>query len=222
MTTDGVTAVTDKKTGLVHTQAVANDQMTNEDFLKLMIEQIKNQDPTKPMNSKEILNSQMQMSAINTNKETIKAMQSMSTSFHQSAISSATSMIGKSIENGDLREDETTKAFTVRSIENKDGKVELKVQEIDYMKHAIALGEEKLDYNKDGEIFDSRGKKTGNKILLEQPGVPKLKDGKLMILDKDNKAIDSSDYAISVNKIPEYKTEMVNIPLEKVTKVFEM
>ncbi len=223
--TAGVNTVQDKF-GNTYTNSVQNDNLTNEDFLKLMIEEIKMQDPTKPMDSKEMLKTQMQMSSISTNKETIKAMQSMTASFQQSALASATSLMGKSIEDGQYKEDGVSKVYTVRSIENNDGKVELRVQELAYMKHMIALEngdkKEKLDYNEAGEIFDAKGKKTGNKLVLESPGNPALKDGKLQILDKDNNPIDSSKYAISVNPLPVYNNELVNIPFEKVTKVFEM
>ncbi len=205
-----------------YTKAVANDQLTNEDFLRLMLEEIKHQDPSKPMNSKEMINSQMQMSSIQTNKETIKAMQAMSMSFKQSALASATSLMGKSVENGEVGTNGVTKAYTVRSIENNDGKVELKVQEVDYMKYLLAMGEEKLDYDTNGEIFNSKGEKTGNRVLLESPGQPLLKNGKLQILDKDNTVIDSSKYLISPSAFPVYKEEVRNIPLEKVTKVFEI
>ncbi len=206
--------------GNTYTKAISNDRLTNDDFLKLMIEEIKNQDPTKPMDSKAMLNSQLQMSAINTNKETIAAMKSMSTSFHQSALASATSLIGKNVENGEFGENGVSKAFTVRSIENNEGEVSLKVQQIQYMKYGLALGDENLDYNSDGELFNKNGEKTGNKVLLESPGVPSVKDGKLQILNKDNEFINSDDYKISVSPFPVYAKEIVSIPLEKVKKVF--
>ena len=65
--------------GNSYTTAISNDKLTNEDFLKLMIQELKLQDPTKPMDSKEMLSSQMQMSQMNTNQEMIKAMQAMQT-----------------------------------------------------------------------------------------------------------------------------------------------
>ena len=46
-----------------------------------MIQELKLQDPTKPMDSAKMLSTQMQMSTISTNQEMIKAMQSIQTAF---------------------------------------------------------------------------------------------------------------------------------------------
>ena len=54
--------------GNSYTSAISNDQLTNDDFLKLMIQELKLQDPTKPMDSQKMLSTQMQMSAMNTNQ----------------------------------------------------------------------------------------------------------------------------------------------------------
>ena len=67
--------------GNSYTTAISNDKLNNDDFLKLMIQELKLQDPTKPMDSTKMLSTQMQMSTISTNQEMIKAMQSMQTAF---------------------------------------------------------------------------------------------------------------------------------------------
>jgi len=51
--------------GNKYTQSVSNDSLTTNDFLKLMIEELKLQDPTKPMDSAKMLSTQMQMSTLN-------------------------------------------------------------------------------------------------------------------------------------------------------------
>ena len=88
--------------GNSYTSTISNDQLTNDDFLKLMIQELKLQDPTKPMDSARMLSTQMQMSTISMNQEMIKAMQSIQTTFSQTALSNATSVIGKNIEEGDI------------------------------------------------------------------------------------------------------------------------
>ena len=68
--------------GNKYTQSVSNDSLTTNDFLKLMIEELKLQDPTKPMDSSKMLSTQMQMSTLNANMEMIKALQSIQTAFN--------------------------------------------------------------------------------------------------------------------------------------------
>ncbi|PKN14930.1 MAG: hypothetical protein CVU67_03090, partial [Deltaproteobacteria bacterium HGW-Deltaproteobacteria-24] len=44
--------------GNTYTSAVSNDKLTNSDFLKLMLEELKLQDPTKPMDSSQMMQNQ--------------------------------------------------------------------------------------------------------------------------------------------------------------------
>ncbi len=120
-----------------YTTAVSNDKLTNEDFLKLMIEELKMQDPTKPMDSQRMLDTQMQMSSIETNLKTIETMQALAASFSQTALSNAAAVIGKNIENGNVGENGVNKAFTVRSVENVDGEVNVKAQQILYIEDQV-------------------------------------------------------------------------------------
>lgn len=105
------------------TTAVSNDNLTNDDFLKLMLEELKLQDPTKPMDSAAMLDSQMQMSTIETNLSTIKAMESLTTSFTQMALAGATDLIGRVVENGEYGESGDLKGFSISSVEQIDGEV---------------------------------------------------------------------------------------------------
>ena len=100
--------------GNAYTASISNDQLTNNDFLKLMIQELKLQDPTKPMDSKQMLSTQMQMSTINTNQEMVKAMETLKTSFTQSALSGAANVIGRNVEDGNVGENGINKAYTVK------------------------------------------------------------------------------------------------------------
>ena len=162
--------------GNSYTTAISNDQLSNDDFLKLMIQELKLQDPTKPMDSAKMLSTQMQMSTISTNQEMIKAMQSMQTAFSQTAISNAAGIIGKNIEDGNVGEDGITKAYTVRSIENVDGEIQVKAQQILYLEDRVILQDptdatknQIVDYNVNGEILDEKG------ISAEVVHVPTIK-----------------------------------------------
>lgn len=112
--------------GNSYTTAVSNDKLTNEDFLNLMLEEMKMQDPTKPMDSQSMLDSQMQMSSIETNLATIEAMTALQTSFSQMALASATDVIGRIVEDGTYGQSGEPKGYMVSSVEMLDGDIIVK------------------------------------------------------------------------------------------------
>jgi flagellar hook assembly protein FlgD len=132
--------------GNKYTQSVSNDSLTTNDFLKLMIEEFKLQDPTKPMDSSKILSTQMQMSTLNANMEMIKALQSIQTAFNQSSLSTATGVIGRIVENGSTNSDGESKKYIINSIEVKDGEAIVVAYETLYTKYGIMV--------KDGDTDD--------------------------------------------------------------------
>ena len=213
--------------GNSYTSTISNDQLTNDDFLALMIQELKMQDPTKPMDSSAMLSTQMQMSTISTNQELMKAMQSMQASFSQSSLSNASGIIGKNIEDGNLGENGITKAYTVRSVESVDGEIQAKAQQILYLEDRIML-EDKSDatknqlvnYNINGEILNDDGTKTGKKIVLTAPGEPLVSDGKLTLLNDNNEKITNHNYKLTGSTISVYSDQITTIPFSSVTKIF--
>lgn len=207
--------------GSTYTDSISNDQLTNDDFLKLMIEELKMQDPTKPMDSAQMLSTQMQMSTINTNLETINAMQSLANSFSQSALANAANVIGKNIEDGNIGENGVNKAYTVRSVETIDGVVNVKAQQMLYVEDQVKDREgNAVVYNLNGEILDAEGNKTGDKIALKSPGEVILEDGKPVVLDVDNEKISDHGYELSGDIIPVYSDQLVSIPFNNISKIF--
>jgi len=213
--------------GNSYTTAISNDTLTNDDFLKLMIQELKMQDPTKPTDSASMLSTQMQMSSMNTNQEMIKAMQSMQTAFSQSSLSNASGIIGKNVEDGNINQSGVTKAYTVRSVENLDGNIQVKAQEILYLEDRVILPDSTdptkstiVNYNVNGEILDDKGIKTGNKIVLTAPGTPLVSDGKLTILDKNNDKIPDNKYALDGVSVAVYSDQMTTLPFSTITKIF--
>jgi flagellar basal-body rod modification protein FlgD len=213
--------------GNSYTSAISNDQLTNNDFLKLMIQELKLQDPTKPMDSAKMLSTQMQMSTISTNQEMMKVMQSMQTAFTQSSLSNASGIIGRNIEDGNIAENGVTKAYTVRSVENIDGVIQVKAQQILYLEDRLVLKDpsdstkdQVIEYNLLGEILDANGKATGNKVVLTAPGQPLQSDGKITILDENNEKIADHKYALTGFSVPVYSDQMTSMPFSSVTKIF--
>lgn len=214
--------------GNTYTTAVSNDKLSNDDFLKLMIQELKLQDPTKPMDSKEMLSTQMQMSQMNTNQEMISAMKSMQTAFTQSALSNASSIIGKDIEDGNVGKNGVTKAYTVRSVENVSGEIQVKAQEISYMEDQIIMPDPSdktknvlVSYNSAGEVLDSKGAKTGNKIVLTSPGKPAVDtNGQLTVLDANNAKVTNLNYSLAGVTSPVYASALTTLPFSNITKIF--
>ena len=117
--TVSATGTSTDTSGSTYTTSVSNDSLTTNDFLKLMIEQLKLQDPTKPYDSAQMLETQMQMSTLNANMQMISTLESISQSFQQTSVTNAAGLIGKTIEDGSTMSDGSLKAYTVESIDRK-------------------------------------------------------------------------------------------------------
>lgn len=210
--------------GNQYTQSVSNDSLTTNDFLKLMIEELKLQDPTKPMDSAKMLSTQMQMSTLNANMEMIKALQSIQTAFSQSSLSTATGVIGKNIENGSTNNDGALKAFTVESIENVDGEIQVIAREWLYLHNGISFkdGDEfkAANYDETGNLYDEKGEKTGQTLVLESLGKPLVKDGKLVVKDADGNEVADNQYVLSGKSTVVVSDETVSMPFSSITKIF--
>ena len=111
--------------GNTYTSAIANDQLTNEDFLKLLLTEMQMQDPTKPMDSAAMMDSQLQMSTIDSNLQMAESMNALQASFAQTNLATSAAMIDHVIENGEYGEDGTPKQFVVTSVESQNGELYL-------------------------------------------------------------------------------------------------
>ena len=76
-------------------------------------------------------------------------------------------------------------------------------RELLYMKYGIALesGDELkvADYDELGNIYNEKGEKTVQTIVLESLGKPLVKDGKLVIKDEDGNEVSDHNYLVSNN-----------------------
>ncbi|HET6423835.1 MAG TPA: flagellar hook capping FlgD N-terminal domain-containing protein [Planctomycetaceae bacterium] len=97
--------------------------MTSEDFMKLLITQLQNQDPSNPMDSDQLLNQVSQMRSLQANLELESAMKGLTLS---QQLSSASNLIGKTITAVTGDQDVTVKG-EVESVLVKDGKTLLRV-----------------------------------------------------------------------------------------------
>lgn len=211
--------------GNSYTTSIANDQLTNEDFLNLMIQELKLQDPTKPMDSAQMLDTQMQMSTIDTNQQMLVAMNNLSAAYTQSSLATASNVIGKNIEDGNINDSGVNKAYTVRSVENYDGVTQVVAQEILYLEDQVISTDSEgntssVYYDVDGSIIDSSGEYTGYKIALDNPGQPLVSDGNLVVLDENNEQVSDHSYSLSGMTAAVYSDELTTLPFESIQKIF--
>ena len=219
-----VTGTSTDSSGSKYTTSVSNDSLTTNDFLKLMIEQLRLQDPTKPYDSAKMLETQMQMSTLNANMQMISTLESISTAFKQTSVTNASGLIGKTIENGSTRADGTSKAYTVNSIENKDGVLTVKASEWLYYYNSIQMNDggkiTTAAYDEQGNLYNEKGEKTGETLVLEGLGKPAVDaNGKLKIKDKDGKELSSHNYELGGKDKIVTSNETTDIPFSSITKI---
>jgi len=116
--------------GNSYTTAISNDKLTNDDFLKLLLEEMKMQDPTKPMDSKALMDSQLQMSQIEANNDMSKAMAQLSNSYKTSNLATSANMINHIIEDGQIGDTGSYNSYKVASVKQADGEVTLMANKI--------------------------------------------------------------------------------------------
>ena len=144
--------------GNTYTTAVSNDELQSEDFITLMLTELKLQDPTNTVDSASMLSTQLQLSTLEANTATVDAMESLQSTFEQSALSSSAAIIGNIIENGDTDDDGNAKQYKVSSVSMNDGTISLTAYELTgyydvYYFDEVSNGSEVVDSsNEDSSI----------------------------------------------------------------------
>lgn len=225
MAVDNVT--TSSSTGVdgnSYTTAVSNDKLTNDDFLLLMLEEMKQQDPTKPMDSAALMDSQLKMSTIQSNQDMATAMVSMQQAYASSALSTAANMIGHIVEDGSESSDGLLKSYKVETVENKDGELFVNAKQlvgiVDGLKDSVS--EELIMYDANGNIYDDDGM-TEYHVSLDSDGRFNYNDDNtLTILDEDNNVVtdtDITDKYIYAGSSIRYADETTSIALSNINEV---
>lgn len=131
MSTSSITTTTSVDAyGNSYTSSVSTEGLQSEDFLTLMLTELSMQDPTNPVDSNSMLDTQLQLSTLEANLATVEAMESLQATFQQSALSSASSMIGSIIETNDLDDEGNPKQYSVSSVSMQDGTISVSAYEI--------------------------------------------------------------------------------------------
>ena len=177
--------------GNSYTTAVSNDKLTNEDFLNLMIQELKMQDPTKPMDSAAMMDSQLQMSTIESNLAMSESMEALRMSYANSSLSTAANLIGKTVGNGEMGADGTTKSFKVETISNQDGELYVMARQMVGLSDVLqnTQTEAFTAYDPAGNIYED-DEMTDYRVSLDPNGNFVLdENGEVVILDTDGEVV---------------------------------
>lgn len=236
--------------GNAYTSSISNDELTNEDFLKLMIQELKLQDPTKPMDSKQMLASQMQMSTISTNQALAKSMESLKASLSNMTLTNAVAFMGKKVDaivdkpviledgsikrdkNGDVVTEKVKSSYKISTVKLDNGVTKFESHELVAFKDVARDNKTNkvISYDfKTGQIKDDDGKLTDYYIKLKDDGRFETNaSGDIQITDKDGKIV-SPTYKNEGKDVLRYKfirtdevytTNQTNIKYEDIVKVY--
>jgi len=92
-----------------------NSQLTNENFLQLFMEELKNQDPTNPMDTDKMLEQTSQISNLESNQNLQQTLNKLTSQLSQSQTLNSINAIGKMGDTGNryinITDDDTSKSF---------------------------------------------------------------------------------------------------------------
>jgi flagellar basal-body rod modification protein FlgD len=210
--------------GNTYTTAISNDKLTNDDFLKLLLEELKMQDPTEPMDSSKLMDSQLKMSTIQANVDMASAMTQLQASYANSALSNASNLISRVVENGEINDDGLLKSFKVQTVESVNGELYINAYEmLGYLDTVYDPNtEEFIRYDSEGELYDSDGngldiyvKMADNRFVLE--------DDKIVLLDNNGEQITDEDIIAKYTyggEVIEYSDELDKILVSSIQKIW--
>ena len=218
--------VVNSKTGVdgnSYTTSISNDKLTNQDFLKLLLEEMKMQDPTKPMDSQALMDSQLKMSQIEANSDMSQSLAALTSAYSTSSLASAVGLMGKRVQNGEL--DENTKLpieYKVETIENKSGEIFVNLRKIESYHSDIYLEGVKLKYDQEGNLYNDDNTKLDYHIRLEANG--KLianQDGKVYYNNQNQLITDQTilNKFSRTQDMPLYSDELVQKKSTSLTKI---
>lgn len=181
--------------GVRYTTKEDPNQLTNSDFLELMIEELKNQDPTKPQDSAAMMDNQLKMATIQANNDMVTAMTAMQTAYANSSLSTAANLIGRVVEDGQINDEGMLKSYKVQTVESIDGELYVNVNEmVGYIDTVYNPDTESfVIYDNNGELYDNDGNGLEMYIKMEDGRFVLDSDKNLVLLDTNGDEITDAD-----------------------------
>ncbi len=212
--------------GVRYTSQEDQNKLSNDDFLELLLTEMKMQDPTKPMDSAAMMDSQLQMSTIESNMAMADSMAALKSSYSNSALSTAAGMIGNTIENGSIDDAGRSNSFKVETIENRDGEIYINTKQIlgliDNLVSVDGDTTTSLDYDSEGYIYEA-GDKTDIRVKLTQDGRFDFDaNTQIQLLDEAGEIITDSDTVDKYKYVGtsyDYSPTFTTMLMSSITKV---
>ncbi len=134
-TIDGTILKTNKTTGLSGSQGiVTNDSLGKDDFLKLLVAQMQNQDPLSPMDNKDSIAQLATFSSLEQMNNIAASMDALNRNManfsQQSSLTQGAAMIGKWVSGIDT-DGVTTIEGTVEAVKWLDGDPKMQIRKVD-------------------------------------------------------------------------------------------
>jgi len=176
-----------------------DSQLTSDDFLKLFMKQLQYQDPTAPMETKDMLAQTSQLTQLQTNQDLKDSLSKLTSQMSSSAQYSAVSMIGKMADTGE-------NGFAISDAKNLRQDIDFDLYfNDDYLNATIKIRD------KNGDVVKSFDMENGQKGLASFQW-----DGK----DDGGNPVSDGTYYITADystKTHEDKTTMLGVyPIESV------
>jgi len=165
------------------------------------------------------------LETIQANADMTEAMQNLEVSYATSALATASSLIGRVIEDGSVGDNGEANSYVVSKVENKDGSLYLTTNLITGVEDAIKDTETNkvLKYDSTGLIYDANGEATDVRVSLNSEGRFNYNDdGSLMLLDSDGNVITDEDITskyVYAGSATIYADKTTTIPMNAITKV---
>jgi len=119
------------KSGDSFTSSISKGNLSRKDFMKILLEELKYQDPTKPMDADKIMQSQLKMSSIESNLAMVSTMKDIQKVFKKENLATATSLINRRVEDGSKASKNKNNQYMVSSVSINDGDVLLSVKKVE-------------------------------------------------------------------------------------------
>jgi len=218
--------IVNSKTGVdgnSYTQSISNDKLTNNDFLKLLLEELKMQDPTKPMDSNALMDSQLQMSQIEANADMSKSLAALTSSYSTSSLSNAVGLMGQTVQNGEIDEETNLPIeYKIETIENKSGEIYVNMRKIESYNSEIYYEGVAIKYDQDGNLYDSDNNKMDYHVKIEADGKITMNSSGNFYYDNKNQAVTDRDilnrFSTSPNR-PVFAEDLVQRNATSLTKI---